>query len=416
MDGNFQGLPFTDRHGADMAERLTDRTVAKLKPPASGNRIYYDSEVKGFGLRITAKGARSFILNYRVGGLERRGTIGTWPAWSVQAAREQAKLWRRDVERGIDPLAQREKVRTAPTLKALAEEFMGEDGHAPRLRPSTRTSYDGIIRNEILPTFGRLRVAEVRHPDVEDWHRRLSKLKPIRANRSVAVLSKMMSYAIRRGYRADNPCRHIERNPENTRDRYLSAVELARLAQALAQYGNQVSANAIRFALLTGARRGEVVTARWRDIDLERGIWVKPSAHTKQRKEHRVPLSAPALHLLANLRDASPADAEFVFPGRKKEQHIERLSACWAYVAKTAGLQNARLHDLRHSFASILVSAGASLPLIGQLLGHTQPRTTQRYSHFFDDPLRAAAERVGSFVIGASSITTEGSTRVEDKK
>jgi integrase len=191
----------------------------------------------------------------------------------------------------------------------------------------------------------------------------------------------------------DNPAKGIERNPEHKRERYLSGEELARLTAALAEHRDQQAANIIRVLLLTGARRVEVFNMRWADLELETGVWVKPSAHTKQKKAHRVPLSAPARQLLASI----PQTSEYVFPGRYSGRRIE-IHGSWREMCVAAKLEGVRVHDLRHSYASILASAGLSLPIIGALLGHTQAQTTQRYAHLFDDVLRAATERVGTVV------------------
>ena len=199
------------------------------------------------------------------------------------------------------------------------------------------------------------------------------------ANRTVALLSRMFNLSVRWGWRADNPAKGIERNQETKRHRYLSADELARLTRALAEHHDRQAANMFRLLLLTGARRGEVLACRWNDLDLTEGVWTKPGATKKQRTIHRVPLSAPARQLLADLyaeRDGS----EYVFPGRVGGHRVE-VKAAWAAVCKAGKDQDLRIHDLRHSFASQLVSAGFSLPIIGALLGHTQPATTHRYAH-----------------------------------
>jgi len=193
----------------------------------------------------------------------------------------------------------------------------------------------------------------------------------------------------------------VDRNPEHKRNRYYSQAEIARLSEALGAYPNQVAANAVRFLMLTGARRGEVLSAQWDHIDLVEGIWTKPSAHTKQQREHRVPLSGPELRLLAEMRAHSPGGSCCVFPGRVAGKPLRDLKKVWAFAAARADLTNARLHDLRHSFASILASSGSNLPVIGAMLGHTQPQTTARYAHLYDDPLREAADKVGA-VIGAA--------------
>jgi integrase len=157
--------------------------------------------------------------------------------------------------------------------------------------------------------------------------------------------------------------------------------------------------------LLTGARRGEVLSMAWDQIDFEKGTWTKPSSHTKQKATHHVPLSAPALQLLAEMRDGS--SSAYVFPGRDGVGHRVDLKRPWPEVCKAAGIKGLRLHDLRHSFASVAAAGGASLPIIGKLLGHTQPGTTARYAHLDVDPLREVAERVGALIDGAGKAGAE---------
>jgi integrase len=199
-----------------------------------------------------------------------------------------------------------------------------------------------------------------------------------------------------------NPCRGVERNQEHRRGRYLSADELARLTPALAHYSDQQAASIIRLLLLTGARRGEALAARWADFDPGFTTWVKPGAATKQKTEHRVPLSAPARQLLTELRSQVAADTEWLFPGADGA-HRQDVRDAWAGLCHVAKIDGARVHDLRHTYASVLASAGHGLKIIGELLGHTQPGTTDRYAHLFDDPLRAAAERAGAILTGQPS-------------
>jgi integrase len=401
---------------ADMAEneKLTDRFVKSAAAPDEGRpyRIYYDHEVKGFGLRVTKAGFRAFILNYRARGVERRYTIGSSPDWTVSAAREEAKRIKRFVDQGRDPMGERHEERAAPTVNDLIDRYLAE--HAPRKRERSRQEDESLIRQWIRPELGNKRVADLRHVDVEKLHRKITaKGVPIRANRAAALLSKMFSLAATRWeMRSDNPCRGLERNTEERRNRYLAGDELRRLTEALAVHPNQAAANAIRLLLLTGARRGEVLGATWDQFDIEEGVWTKAASFTKQKKLHRVPLSAPARQLLAEIKAAADGEAEganrepspFVFPAqrtaRKGAGHLVEIKGPWADICKAAQLSGVRVHDLRHSYASILASAGVSLPVIGTLLGHTQPGTTARYAHLFDDPLRAATERVGAIVTG----------------
>ncbi len=377
-----------------MAQRITDKLVKGLVPPATGNRITYDDKIKGFGIRITAAGTKVFIFNYRVKGnrRERRYTIGGYPTpWTVQRARKKADALKRDVDNGKDPMGDLHAERGAPTVKELADRYLEE--HAAKKR-SLRDDVS-MIENTIHPRLGKLKVADVRYADIDRLHRGMAST-PYRANRTVALLSKMFTLAIRWDMRADNPCKGIERYHEEPRARYLSADEIQRLSVALGKQPNQTAANVIRLLLLTGARSGEVLNATWDQFDLPAGVWTKPSAHTKQKKEHRAPLPAPAVQLLTEMQ--AKADGPFVFPGRVPGEPLRELKGFWAQVCKAAKITGVRIHDLRHSYASILASAGYSLPMIGALLGHTQPGTTARYAHFYDEPLREAVERVGEIV------------------
>lgn len=378
-----------------MPEKLTDKLVKSLPSPTAGNRITYDSEVRGFGIRATKSGAKAFILNYRTSGRERRITIGSYPDWSVAAAREQAKTLKREVDIGEDPMGRRHEDRAAPNVEALAERYLAE--YAVRKAQRTYRDEQSMLQKLVLPDLGKLKVHDVHHDDIDRVHRAIGAKRPVRANRVAQMMSKMFNLAVRWGYRLDNPVNGWHRNPEHRRTRYLSSDELYRLTRALDGHGNQRSANAIRLLLLTGARRGEVLTATWDQFDLNKGVWTKPSAHTKQRKEHRVPLSATAIELLRKMR-ADSGPTRYLFPGEDPEKPLQEIKRFWTRVCLDARLDDCRIHDLRHTYASILASAGLSLPVIGALLGHTQPNTTARYSHLFDDPLREATDRVGAFL------------------
>jgi integrase len=384
-----------------MAARLTDGGIRALPPPPQGNRIFYDSGVTGLGIRVTASGARSFVLNYRTRlGRERRFTIGSFPDWTVGAARVEATELKRQIDRGGDPLGEIKAGRAAPTVADLCARFEAE--HLPRKRPGTQTVYRQQIAAEILPALGRLKVATVTFAEVDRLHQAITRRgRPCRANRVLSLIKGMLNLAIRWGWRTDNPAKGVERNQEHKRRRYLSADELPRLIKALDEYGDQQSADIVRLLLLTGARRGEALQARWQDIDLTTGTWRKPGATTKQKTEHELPLSDAARQLLTGLRQRAAKDAEWVFPAADGS-HRRDVARPWARICKAADIHGARVHDLRHTYASVLASAGLSLPIIGQLLGHTTPTTTARYAHLFDDPLRAAAERASAIITGAA--------------
>lgn len=380
-----------------MAARLSESAVRKALAPASGTRILWDDSVKGLGVRITAAGARAFVLDYRCSGRQRRITIGSFPDWTVSAARDAAKRLKRDIDLGGDPMAKRHADRVAPTIEDLWERYRRE--HLPTKAPHAQRDEAGMWRRLVLPQLGKTRVAAIEPQDIDTLHRQITQRgTPVRANRTVESVRKALNLAVRWGWRADNPAQGVRRNAEEPRHRYLSAAEASALAQALLAHPQRASADALLFLMLTGARRGEVLGATWDEFDLDLGIWTKPSAHTKQRRIHRVPLGRFALDLLRRRRDG--AVSGYVFPGESGAP-LQEIRRVWHKACETAGIQDFRIHDLRHNFASLLVSSGASLPAIGQLLGHTQPGTTARYAHLYDEPLRVMVQQVDALVTAA---------------
>jgi integrase len=387
--------------------KLTDRDIRDLPVPAKGFTITYDGgpdRLRGFGLCTTAAGAKSFILNYVVAGRERRMVIGSFPARKVSAAREKAKDLRNQIDDGIDPLLEKVALRAAPTVNELGDRYIAD--HASKKR--TGAGDEAMIRRHIRPEFGQRKVASIAYRDIELLHRKVSKTAPYAANRVLALLSKMFALSVKWQMRSDNPCKGVDRNPEEPRYKYLDADELQRLLEALAAHQPQSASNAIRLLMLSGARRGEVLAADWSQFDLQAGIWTKPSSHTKQKREHVVPLSSLTRQLLVGMREEADRTAaekrrvpsRYLFPARSGGGHVTDLKASWASVCRAANLEGVRLHDLRHSFASALVSAGHSLPTIGALLGHAVPATTARYAHLQTDVLRAATETATAVITG----------------
>jgi site-specific recombinase XerD len=400
MGGTPAKLPVERQH-------LTDAIIKGLPTPEKGNKVHYDASLAGFGIRVTAAGAKAFILNYRTrAGRERRITIGGFSNWSTVAARQEARRLKQEIDRGSDPLADIADERAAPTMAELADRFMVE--HVNRKRATTARDYGTMLTKYIRPHFGaHTKVADVQFEDIDALHRKITNFGfAYQANRCIAVLSKMFSLAVKWRMRPDNPAKGVERNTESKRARYLGGDELERLTKALAKHSDKQSANAIWLLLLTGARKGEVLGARWADLDLTAGTWSKPASSTKQKEAHHAPLSAPARLLLSTIQDAQAAKhrrglGEFVFPGIGDTGHVIDIKDSWRSICKAAEIKGLRVHDLRHSFASQLASGGASLPLIGALLGHSNPTTTHRYAHLFDDPQRAAVERVGAVITAA---------------
>lgn len=383
-----------------LPKKLDAKSIKDLQLPRTGMLIYWDSVVTGLGVRVTANGARSFVLRYRTRSRrDRTYTIGSFPEWEGPAAREEAKQLKRKIDRGGDPLADLQDQRNAPTVTDMCERYVEE--HLPKKRPSSQGDDRSMIRLEIMPALGKKQVREVTFADVDAIHRKITRGKgrrpaPHRANRVVALLSKMFGLAIKWGWRADNPAKGVERNPEAKRERYLKPEELVQLTATLGNWPDQETANIIRLLLLTGARLGEVLSMRWANLDLKGGIWTKPGATTKQKTVHVVPLNPPAREILAGLSQ----DSEYVFPGRNGGHRNDGLKKPWQAIRRRAKLAGLRLHDLRHSYASFLASAGYSLPTIGALLGHTQPQTTHRYAHLLDDPLRQATDTIGAIIAG----------------
>jgi integrase len=327
--------------------------------------------------------------------MSRRKTIGQYgPLLTFHQARERARIILADALKGNDPIADDRALREAPTMKQLAMEYL--DQHAvPKKRPRSVKNDRAMIERIILPRLGGKKVAGVQSRDIHVLHVSLRNT-PYQANRVLALLSKMFSLAVKWEWRSDNPVKGIERFHEQRRERWLSDEELGRLLAVLAAHQNQRAANAIRFQLLTGARLGEVLKARWSDVDLERGIWTKPSHHTKQKRTEHLPLSGPALVLLADMREKANRAEENLFPGNVPGRSLQDVKKFWKAITAAADISNYRRHDNRHTHASHLVSSGLSLEIVGRLLGHTNPLTTKRYAHLADDPLRAAAERFGS--------------------
>ena len=375
---------------------LTEKQLLKLKPPAKGNALYYDGEVRGFAARITAAGAVSFVLNYVTKtGRERRFTLGQHPMMALADARKEAVKLRTEIAEGGDPLDKRKSEREAPTMKELAEDYM--KATETTLRASSRRNNRQMLDGVILPRLGRLQVTAVTRRDIESLHASLSATK-YRANRVRALLSTMFTRAIQSEWRKDNPTKGIEKYDEEKRERWLSEEELDRLTDALDAYPYKDAANAIRLLLLTGARKGEVLSATWWDIDLKRETWTKPSHKTKQKKIEHVPLNEVALDLLKAMKPEDALATDYLFPGKIKGTHLQDLKNDWALLCKTAKLENARLHDCRHTFASHLVSSGVPLATVGKLLGHTQSQTTERYAHLAESPLREATNRMGKLI------------------
>jgi integrase len=359
---------------------------------ALGSReTIWDASVPGFGARRQTGAAVSYFLKYRnPDGRQRWHSIGRHGApWTPETARAEARRLLGAVVAGDDPAADRSARKVAKTVADLATRFLNEHVETKR-KPRTVCEYKRLLQTAILPELGTKRIAEVTRAEVARLHH-ARRATPTQANRTLALLSVLFTFAERVGERPDgsNPCRHVERFPQRRRERFLSAEELGRLGDVLAAYpGSPYHPATIKLLVFTGARLGEVLGLRWEWIDTERGEARLPDSKTGAKTLHLPP---PALEVLAGLPRIQ--GEPYVLGAKRGTTFIE---APWRRIRVASGLPDVRLHDLRHSFASIAASDGMGLPIIGKMLGHTQAQTTQRYAHLASDPVKAAAATVAA--------------------
>lgn len=386
--------------------KLTKTFIDGLDPAkADQDHVYWDTSMPGFGIRVKPPATLSYVIQYRTAGQSRRMTLGKHGRITLEKARKEAKKYLGQVTVGQDPARERAEQRAAPTMKELAADYL--ERHAvPKKRPASVRDDRSMLDRFILPKLGSRKVNAITRREIEGVTNSLA-ATPYTANRVRALLSKMFSLAVGWAWRPDNPVANVAPFPETARERWLREDEIDRLFAVLDAHSNQSYGNAIRLLLFTGARRSEVLKAEWSQFDLENGLWTKPAHTTKQRRLHHVPLSSEALSLLRSMRAVADGDQRYLFPGRPapraaddkqsqgQERPLQEIRRFWHEVRREAGLEDVRLHDLRHTFASHIVSAGVSLPMVGQLLGHTQAATTQRYAHLAVEPLRAASDAFG---------------------
>jgi integrase len=396
-------------------QKLTEKILRDAEPVEGRDYQIFDTDVRGFAVCIYLGGGRAFTLDYRYAGRQRRMTFARWPEWAVTAARERAKELRREIDAGGDPLGTRGALREAPRVSDLITRYV--EVHLPHLAALNAADQRSMMEKFIGPAWGRMLVTDVSSHDVElllnkvaagrarparakpnNRARKLQGAKPtpVRANRVGEVVRKLFAYAVKWGWREDNPAMGFRRRIETPRERYLSQDEISRLALALDMAADDRASGIIRLCMLTGARVGEVRQARFEDFNLEHLSWSKPASTTKQRRVHRVPISDEASAIVRQRRLAVANGSPWLFPGDTPGQPVQEIRRFWARIQKEVGIPDVRIHDLRHTFASLLVSGGASLEMIGKLLGHSQTQTTQRYAHLMESPLRAGVGAVAS--------------------
>ncbi|WP_422040140.1 tyrosine-type recombinase/integrase [Roseibium sp.] len=394
-------------------KRISKSVVDKLEP----GELVWDSEVRGFGVRCQRK-AKKYVLKTRVDGRQRWFTIGEHGSpWTADTARKEALrlLGSKHAGASIDEIR---KPRSAQvTMADLCDRFI-EDYARQHKKASSVLMDEMNIRNHVLPLLGKKLVTEITRSDIDTFKLavRNGKTAPRDgrshgsghkggavvsggegvANRCLALLSKMFNLAERWELRPDgsNPVRHIEKYRENKVERYLTKEEFARLASVLEAAEEQKLEDpfvvaAIRLLIFTGARLGEILSLKWEYVDYEGARLLLPDSKTGRKTLYLNSLASEVLTTLPRI-DGNP----FVIVGKKPGEHLVNLRKPWYRIRKQADIEDVRIHDLRHSFASFAVAEGLSLPVIGKLLGHKKASTTERYAHLADDPIRSANERV----------------------
>jgi integrase len=391
---------------------ITKRAVDAAKARSTDSYLW-DRELHGFGLKVTPAGSKVYLVQYQLGGRKgrtRRITIGRHGEITPTFARVEAKRLLGEIAVGRDPAAERDKTQASKSLAVVLEQFMAEHVRL-KLKASTAREYERIARLYIVPRIGRRPLGELTRQDIARLHHELAST-PYQANRTLALLSKFFGWAEKHGLRLDgsNPCRHVEKYREGRRERFLSQTELGRLGDALRKAEQDKSCSpwviaAIRLLIFTGARRNEILTLRWEYVSEEHECLMLPDSKTGRKVIH---LNPPALALLRAIPrlEGNP----YVICGETTGRHLVNLEKPWQRIRETARLDELRLHDLRHSFASVAASGGQSLVVIGKMLGHSQPATTARYAHLADDPVKAASDAVGRRI--ASAMAGENATEI----
>ena len=382
--------------------RLTKRVVDSLSCVGTAPAFLWDDALAGFGVKALPGGAKKFVVKYRTNGGGRSApqrwiSLGGFGQLTCDQARDMAQQILAAVARGEDPQAEKFKRRTAPTLTDAWAKFEAEE--LPLRKPLTRREYVSQWRLLLEPKLGRLEVASITRADVDGLHKAL-KATPYRANRALALCSRLLSLTERWEWRPQgtNPCRYVSKFKEAARSRYLSDKEQERIGAAMRQLvaANELqpaAANAIKLLLYTGARLNELLTAKWAWVDLSAQTITLPDSKTGEKPIY---LSDAAITVLRDEQEAnSERQSEYVFAGRSQGKHMINLRKPWTRVCAAAGITGVRLHDLRHTAASIAAGQGASLPIIGRLLGHSQAQTTQRYAHVDTNPALKVANAIG---------------------
>ena len=413
--------------------RLSKRTVDAVQVPPNGEAFVWDSELRGFGLRVKASGVKAYLIQYRtLAGRTRRHMLGRHGVLAPEEARGLALQKLADIAKGIDPSAQRKAARAAMSVAELCDLYVSE--RLATRKASSVASAKADIENHIKPLLGHEGAAAITAEDVDRLLLAVAAGKTARqaktrkrgvsrvrggkgaANAAVTTLCAALNFGIRRGVRADNPALGVRKFPEKKLERFLSPAELARLGEALAAaealgVESLFAIAAIRLLILTGARKNEILTLQRSFVDAHNRCLRLPDSKTGAKVVH---VGAAAMQVIEAIPvvEGNP----YLLPGFKGQGHLVDLQATWERIRDAAGISDVRLHDLRHAFASLGARGGDSLLVIGSLLGHRSAKTTHRYTHLADDPLRDAADRISGEVarlMGLNSRPGGSSRRAE---
>ncbi len=410
--------------------KISKRSVDAIEP-GECDKLLWDRDTPGFGLKVTPAGTRTYLVQYRIGGRKgrsRRVTIGQhgrpWTdpkmektmSLTPEVARKEAKRLLGMVTAGNDPAEDRARARRAITVAELCDYYLLEGVTAKKA--GTIAKDKRRIELHVKSLIGGRRARDVTQDDVEVFMNAVAKrFGKGAASRTVGMLGGIFTFAVRKKKSTlctKNPVHGVARFADRKVERFLSPAELARLGETLADAErsgvNPYAVAAIRMLVFTGCRKAEILTLRWNDIDWEHGCLRLPDSKTGAKT---VALGAPAVELLHGLPRVD--DNPYVFPGTKERAHLVGLQKIWHRLRNRAELPDVRLHDLRHSFASVGAAGGDSLLIIGKLLGHKNAASTQRYAHLGDDPLRSAANRISQQIAAAMNGQQEAEV-VELKK
>lgn len=382
-----------------MPARKAKVTLAAVKDLLPGETIY-DTETRGFGIRRQL-GPVSYFVKTRIKGRQRWITIGKHGSpWTPETARKEARRVLTEADDGFDRLAAKQKESAASTFAQVATRFV--EVYGPKLKPRTLEEYQKLINRYLTPAFGAYRIDAIERSDVAHAHAKWAD-HPRTANHALAVMSKIMSWAEEHKLRPEqsNPCLRQKKYRETKRQRYLAADEIKRLGVALvaAEAEGDIStyaANAIRLLILTGARLNEILTLKWAYVDLPRRLLILPDSKTGEKS---IALNEPAIDVLKAIPrlEGNP----HVIVGHRTGSAMVDIFKPWSIIRGRAKLDDVRIHDLRHTFASVAVASGGSLPMIGKMLGHHEPKTTQRYAHLSDDPIARLSEATAAQIASA---------------